>query len=68
MGYILEFRSERDKDELIEKMHKAKKAVCDALESLEDSEDMSERGRYRDDRRMRMRDDWENTRNGRYSY
>lgn len=77
MGYVLEFRDEHEKEDLIEKMHKAKKAVCDALEAMEDADSMKERGRYRGNyrndmgyrRSARMRDDWDDDmyyRHGRY--
>ena len=77
MGYILEFRNEMEKEELLTKLHKAKKAVCDVLEMMEDVDGgMQERGRYRmgnyrdgmnyrRDMRMRDEDDME-WRNGRY--
>lgn len=63
MGYILEFRDETDKQELMTKLRKAKKAVCEALEAMEDAEEapqMQERGHYHDGmgyRGARMRDD-----------
>lgn len=47
MGYILEFRGEDEKNELIEKMHEVKDAVCETLEMLEGADTMSERGMYR---------------------
>lgn len=47
MGYILEFRGEDEKNELIEKMHEAKKAVCEVMEMLEGADTMNERGNYR---------------------
>lgn len=78
MGYILEFRDEMEKEELMQKLHEAKKAVCDAMEAMEDADTMKERGRYRmgyrdrmENRRgMRMRDDMDDMdyRNGRYGY
>lgn len=78
MGYILEFRDEMEKEELMQKLHTAKKAVCDAMEAMEDADTMKERGRYRmgyrdrmENRRgMRMRDDMDDMdyRNGRYGY
>ena len=45
MGYILEFRDEMEKEELMQKLHTAKKAVCDAMEAMEDVDTMQERGR-----------------------
>ena len=53
-GFIIEFRDEEMYEELVGKMHKAKKAVCDAYEALEkaDNTNMSERGgHYRGDYR-----------------
>lgn len=47
MGYILEFRGEDEKNELIEKMHEAKEAVCEVMEMLEGADTMNERGEYR---------------------
>lgn len=50
-GFIIEFRDEEQYSNLISKMHKAKKAVCEAFEELEKTEEtgMSERsGHYRD--------------------
>lgn len=81
-GYILEFRDETEKKEVLEKLYKAKEAVCDAIECLEDADQedpqMSER-RHRMRRRdgmgyrggrMRdermMRDEDVEFRNGRY--
>lgn len=72
MGYILEFRDEMEKEELIQKLHDAKKAVCEALDAMEDADTMQERGRYRGNmgyrRDMRMRDDMDDMeyRRGRY--
>ena len=71
MGYVLEFRDEQEYDNVVEKMHKAKKAVCDAWEALEDADSLKERNRYRggmyrDDmgyRRGRYRDEYD-----RYNY
>ena len=81
MAYIMEFRDESEKDELIVKMHKAKNAIKDACEALEeaDSNNMQERGRYRGGnyrnnmgyrRGGRYRDDWDEMdyRNSRYGY
>lgn len=54
-GYILEFRDETEKKEVLDKLYKAKEAVCDAIECLEDADQeesqMSERRR-----RMNRRD------------
>lgn len=50
MAYVLEFRDEQELDDVMEKMHKAKKAVCEAMEAMEEADGantMSERGRYR---------------------
>lgn len=76
MGYVIEFRNESEKEDMIQKLHKAKKAVCEALEAMEDADNsMSERGRYRggnyrDDmdyrRNVSMRDDDMDYRRGRY--
>ena len=76
MGYILEFRDEMEKEELVQKLHAAKKAVCEAMDAVEDADTMQERGRYRGSnyrdrsRGMRMRDDMDDMeyRNGRYGY
>lgn len=50
MDYILEFRDGAQLDDVIEKMRKAKKAIIEACEALEeaDSNTMNERGRYRE--------------------
>ena len=53
-GFIIEFRDEEQYSSLMSKMHKAKKAICDAFEELERADDtsMSERGsHYRGDYR-----------------
>lgn len=79
-GYILEFRDEVEKEKVLDKLYKAKEAVCEAIECLEEADEesaqaeskMSERrhrmsrrsGRMRDDRRMRDED--MEYRNGRY--
>jgi hypothetical protein len=63
-GYVLEFR-EDDYEDVVEKMHKAKKAVCDAFEAIEqigDDGSYSERGNMHYRRGMSRRDDWENER------
>ena len=63
-GYVLEFR-EDDFEEVVEKMHKAKKAVCEAFEALEQAGDESgynERGNMHYRRGMNRRDDWEDER------
>lgn len=73
-GYVLEFR-EDDYEDVVEKMHKAKKAVCEAFEALEQVGDdngysernysergYSERGNMGYRRGMSRRDDWENER------
>ncbi len=69
MGYVIEFRDEEQYGDLMSKMHKAKKAVCEAFEELEraDSTRMSERdGHYRGDyRRGSYRDDEMYERRGR---
>ena len=50
MEYILEFRDESQLENVLEKMKKAKKAIMEACQALEeaDSNTMNERGRYRD--------------------
>lgn len=76
-GYVLEFK-ESDYEEVVEKMHKAKKAVCEAFEALEQAgseSGYSERGNMGYRRGMSRRDDWEDEgrmderrgRGGRYS-
>ena len=58
---------------MLTKLHKAKKAVCDVLDMMEEADGgMQERGRYRGNYRgdMRMREDmddmeWRNSRYGR---
>lgn len=72
MSYILEFRNEVEHEEIMEKLKKAKKAVCEAWEALENSASYSER-RYPN---MGYREDYDDVeyrrggraRNGRYSY
>lgn len=44
-GYILSFRDEESREELVEKMHKAKKAICEAVDALEEAEE-EDGGRY----------------------
>ncbi len=50
MDYILEFKDEAQLDRIMEKAYKAKKAMIELCEALEeaDSNSMSERGRYRE--------------------
>ena len=63
-GYVLEFR-EDDLEEVVEKMHKAKKAVCEAFEALDSMESgsgLSERGNMHYRRGMSRREDWEDGR------
>lgn len=84
MGYILEFKDEFDKKEVLEKLHNMKEDLCEICEMLEDADtedgQMQERGRMmrrggmrrRDMDRMReermMRDGEMGYRNGRYGY
>jgi len=79
-GYILEFRDETEKQEVLDKLYKAKEEICAAIECLEDADQeegqMHERrhrmsrgmgyrgGRMRDERMMR--EDEMEYRNGRY--
>ena len=63
MGYVLEFKDERHLDDVMEKMHKAKKSLMEACDALEEADNMKERNRYM---RRRYRDDWEDMRGGRY--
>lgn len=76
MGYIVEYRNE-EHEELVEKLKKAKKAVCEAWEAVEkqsqDEYKMQHRGgRYRSGGHYRggMDDDMESTGRymGRYDY
>ena len=50
--YVLEFRDEHELDTVMEKMAKAKKALMEACEALEEADnkpgEMNERGNYRD--------------------
>lgn len=46
MGFIIEFRDEEQYGELMSKMHKAKKAICEAFDAMEEadsSNNMNER-------------------------
>ena len=69
MGRTIMYRDDFDKEELLEHAYKMKEIACAMIESLE-SEEMSERNRYRDGmgyrRGMRMRDEMD-YRRGRYS-
>ena len=51
-GYILEFRDETEKKEVLEKLYKAKDEICAAIECLEDA-DQEEEGQMQE-RRLRM--------------
>ena len=81
MGYILEFKDEFEKQEVLDKLYKLKEDICDICEMLEDAdpegddEQMSERsrmnrraGRMRDERMMRSGEgmNYRRGRNGRY--
>lgn len=84
MGYILEFKDDFEKQEVIDKLYKLKEDICEICEMLEDADgeesQMQERGRMmrrggmrrRDMGRMReermMRDEGMEYRNGRYGY
>lgn len=74
MSYILEFRDEQERNEMMTKLNKAKKAlceVCDMMEEIEGGENsMNERGMYRDMyyRRGGHYRDEADYRNGRYGY
>lgn len=39
MGYIVEYRDESQHEEVMEKMRKAKKAVCEAWDALSEAEE-----------------------------
>ena len=77
MGYILEFKDDFEKQEVIDKLYKLKEDICEICEMLEDAdpegdeEQMSERGSRMSERgRMsnrggRMRDERMNYRRGR---
>lgn len=80
MGYILEFKDDFEKQEVIDKLYKLKEDICDICEMLEDAdpegeeEQMNERGRM-SRRGARMRDErmmrgdgmsYRRGRNGRY--
>ncbi len=64
------YRDDFDKQEILDHAYEMKKIACKMIEMLE-SDEMSERNRYRDGinyrRNMRMRDDYEE-RNSRYGY
>lgn len=63
-GYVLEFK-EDDFEEVVEKMRKAKKAVCEAFEALDQMDGgggMSERGNMHYRNGMSRRDDWDENR------
>jgi hypothetical protein len=81
MGYILEFKDDFEKQEVIDKLYKLKEDICDICEMLEDAdpegeeEQMNERGRMsrrgarmRDERMMRSGEgmNYRRGRNGRY--
>jgi len=81
MGYILEFKDDFEKQEVIDKLYKLKEDICDICEMLEDADpegeevQMSERGRMsrrgarmRDERMMRSGEgmNYRRGRNGRY--
>ena len=79
MGYILEFKDDFEKQEVIDKLYKLKEDICEICEMLEDAdpeneeEQMSERrrmsrrgGRMRDERMMREGMSYRRGRNGRY--
>lgn len=77
MGYIVEYRDENHYEEVMDKMRKAKKAVCDAWESLSEMDgEVQERsyGGYRGGGRTMYRggrdeyDDDMNMRRGRDSH
>lgn len=84
MGYILEFKDEFDKKEVLEKLHQMKEDLCEICEMLEDADteegQMQERGRMMRRGGMRrrgmgrirdermMREDDMEYRNGRYGY
>lgn len=81
MGYILEFKDDFEKQEVIDKLYKLKEDICEICEMLEDADpeseegQMSERGRMgyrggrmRDERMTRSGDgmNYRRGRNGRY--
>ena len=55
-GYILEFRDETEKKEVLEKLYKAKDEICAAIECLEDA-DQEEEGQMQERRRRMNRRD-----------
>ncbi len=78
-GFIIEFRDEDHYEDVVGKMHKAKKAVCEAFDALEAADSgLGERGSYRsgmyrggsyrDERSYRDDYDYDMRRGGRYRY
>lgn len=74
MSYMIAFRDADEKDEAMEKLHEAKRAlmeVCKMMEDADDDTSMSERGMYRGggyrERRGRYRDHGQ-TGDSRYDY
>lgn len=70
-GFIIEFKNEEQYGELMSKLHKAKKAICEAFDAMEEADpsEMNERNYYRGDyrgyggyRERGYRDDYENER------
>lgn len=55
-GYILEFRDETEKQEVLDKLYKAKEEICAAIECLEDA-DQEEEGQMQERRRRMNRRD-----------
>jgi len=71
MAYVLEFRDERHLEDVMEKLAKAKKAVMEACEAIEEADgnsgQMNERGgMYRDEMHYRRGGRYRD--GGRYGY
>ena len=64
MGYIVEAYRENS-EKTLRKLHEAKMAICEAIEALEEDNELMERGNYRNYRgRMNRRHDYSD----RYDY
>lgn len=64
-GYILEFRDEVEKEKVLDKLYKAKEAVCDAIECLEQADEESGESQMSERRHRMSRRDGMSRRGGR---
>lgn len=63
-GFIIEFRDEEQYSDLMGKLHKAKKAICEAYDAMHDADESSEMSERRGMMRRSRYDGYRDRRDG----